>query len=351
MFQNRPAGYLLLIAFPLFGMAAPRYKAEKRSDAGTEIVQLTDSLRGEQVSIVPSFGNRAYEFKVHGKNLLYFPLANAAALSQDATQGFNGIPFLAPWANRLSGGAFWANGKRYLLNPELGTLRVSANKIAIHGMLSSSPRWELEEVKADGNSARVTSRFVFWKYPDLLANWPFAHEYRMTYILRNGQLEIATEVINRSAEPMPVVLGYHPYFNILGTPRTEATIHIPARMHVETDGQLLATGITSANTLPDRIPLRDYTLDDGFTDLVRDDKGHATFSFEARGKKIQVLYGPKFRVGLVYAPPGKEFVCFEPMAGITNALNLAHDGKYSELQTVAPNGTWRESFWIRYEGF
>ncbi len=56
-------------------------------------------------------------------------------------------------------------------------------------------------------------------------------------------------------------------------------------------------------------------------------------------------------MGLVFAPPGKEFVCFEPMTAITNALNLAHEGKYTALKSVAPNGTWAESFWIRYEGF
>jgi galactose mutarotase-like enzyme len=43
--------------------------------------------------------------------------------------------------------------------------------------------------------------------------------------------------------------------------------------------------------------------------------------------------------------------CFEPMAGITNAINMAHKGTYKELQTIAPGGVWRESFWIRPSGF
>jgi aldose 1-epimerase len=34
------------------------------------------------------------------------------------------------------------------------------------------------------------------------------------------------------------------------------------------------------------------------------------------------------------------------MSAVTNAFNLAHDGKYGELQSVAPGGTWRESFWL-----
>jgi aldose 1-epimerase len=42
--------------------------------------------------------------------------------------------------------------------------------------------------------------------------------------------------------------------------------------------------------------------------------------------------------------------CIEPMAAITNALNLNHAGKYPNLQSVAPGGTWTESFWIRASG-
>ena len=52
---------------------------------------------------------------------------------------------------------------------------------------------------------------------------------------------------------------------------------------------------------------------------------------------------------VVYAPRGQEFICFEPMAAITNGFNLAHDGLYKELQSVAPGDTWSESFWLSLE--
>jgi hypothetical protein len=66
---------------------------------------------------------------------------------------------------------------------------------------------------------------------------------------------------------------------------------------------------------------------------------------------IDVLYGPRYQVAVIYAPPNQPFICFEPMTAITNGANLAHDGKYGELQTVASGGTWRESFWVRWSGF
>ena len=95
----------LCLVLPVVAVGAPRYTAEKLVDHGVEIIRLTDSVRSEQVSMVPSYGNRAYEFKVHGKNLLYDPFPTPAALKQDPLKGLNGVPFLAPWANRIGGGA------------------------------------------------------------------------------------------------------------------------------------------------------------------------------------------------------------------------------------------------------
>jgi aldose 1-epimerase len=70
------------------------------------------------------------------------------------------------------------------------------------------------------------------------------------------------------------------------------------------------------------------------------------------------VFGPKYRAAVVYAPSpsaspsqDRNFICFEPMAGITNALNLAQKGIYKELQSIPPGQTWVESFWARPSGF
>jgi aldose 1-epimerase len=343
--------YLILLLLPVATLAASRYTAEKTIDHGIEVVRLRDAARDVTVSIAPTIGNRAYELKVRGKNLLYFPSQDLAAFKNSRRPGLNGIPFLAPWANRISGGGFWADGKRYLFNSNLGSVHVDSNGIAIHGMLTGSPLWEVADVRADRKSAHVTCRLPFWKYPELMANWPFAHEYEMTYTLTDGDLKVSTMVRNLSTEAMPIVLGFHPYFNIPDVPRTESTVHIAARKHVETDARLVATGAFTPSNLPDEVSLKEHTFDDGFTDLVRDTEGRATFSVQAGDKKIQVVYGPKYQVAIVYAPPGQNYICFEPMTAITDGINLAHDGKYSELQTVAPGATWQESFWVRFSGF
>jgi aldose 1-epimerase len=327
---------------------AQNYTAVKTTDHGVDIVRLTDKASGVEVSVAPSIGNRAYEMKVHGGNILDLGAPDVGQLK--ARPGLSGIPFLAPWANRMADGGFWANGKKYTFNSTLGSARVAANGIAMHGMLSTSPLWEVTEVKADNNSAHVTSRFEFWKHPELMANWPFAHEYEMTYRLSHGELEVITTVINRSAEPMPLAFGYHPYYTLPGVARDEAVAHIPAKTAVVTDDRLVATGEMKPMDLPDPTPLKGRTLDNGYTDLIRDAKGEAVFSLEGGGKKIEVTYGPKWIAAVVWEPADKNFICFEPMAAITNGVNLAHDGKYPQLQTLAPGATWRESFRIKASG-
>ena len=51
------------------------------------------------------------------------------------------------------------------------------------------------------------------------------------------------------------------------------------------------------------------------------------------------------------APTTKGFIAFEPMVAITNALNLSQKGVYKELQSIAPGGSWEESFWITTKGY
>lgn len=331
-------------------MLAQNYTAIQTTDHGVPVVRLADAEHGVEVSIVPSIGNIAYEMKVHGKNILYFPDADLSEFQQKPTLA--GIPFLAPWGNRLDQQAFWANGKKYAFDMAAGNVH-GVNPI--HGLLSASSYWRVTEVKADVHSAHVTSKLEFWKYPELTRQWPFAHEYEMTYALANGELQVNIAVTNLSAEPMPLAIGFHPYFRIPDAPRNDWVGRIPARLRVVADPHLLPTGQYRPMDLADPFLLENRTLDDGFTDLDRDPDGRARFYIASSGRTVEVLFGPKWQAAVVWEPDDakgqpQQFICFEPMAGITNAINLYHEGKYPELQMVPAGGRWSESFWVRTSG-
>ena len=333
---------------PFMSIAA-NYSAQKAVVDGIDVVRLSDTAHRMEVSIVPSLGNLAYEFKVNGKNVLWMPYETLGEMK--AKPQFGGIPFLAPWANRLHEDAFFANGQKYRLNPDLGNIRRDQNQLPIHGLLTVSPDWQVTAVEGGADSACVTSRLEFWKHPEMMAQFPFAHTIEMTHCLRDGTLEVRTTIENLSADPMPVGIGFHPYFQLHAAPRDQWKVHLAARDHLVLSKMLIPTGERKPVEFPDPLPLANTGLDDVFGGLVRDGSGRATFSVEGGGEKISVVYGNKYTVAVVYSPLGRHFICFEPMSTITDGFNLAHSGVYKELQTIAPGERWRESFWIAPTGF
>lgn len=368
---------------------ASTYEATRDGD----IVRLRDARHRIAVSVVTSVGNMAYEMTVKGQQILRFPFATVDEFKARPT-GLHGIPLMAPWANRLDEPAFHANGTRYAFDMTLGNVR---GAVPIHGFLSRTDQWQVIDVRADAHAAWVTSRLECSRQPAWMKQWPFAHTIEMTYRLADGALEVRTTIINHSADPMPVSIGYHPYFQLTDSPRDGWAITVPARTRWLLSAQKVPTGDTEPTDsfFTDFMgTLGDYNLDDVFTDLVRDGEGLATARVKGRRQQIDVVLGPNYRALVVYAPnpankgrgsqaaavsagpvptaagagqapaSGKpagaaapnplatpDFVCLEPMVAITNALNLAHKGVYRELQSIAPGATWRESFWVKPSGF
>ncbi|MGA2725348.1 MAG: aldose 1-epimerase [Bryobacteraceae bacterium] len=338
---------LCISALPVFG----QYSA--RRDGG--VVRLEDAGRQTVVSVVPSHGNAAFEMKVKGKDVLRCPYASAAEFLK--APGASGNPFLAPWANRLDEPAFYANGKKYVFNLELGNVRPGSDNHPNHGFLTNASQWEVTDLKADANAAWVTSRLDFYRQPDWMAQFPFAHTIEMTYRLKDGTLEVHTVLDNLSAEPMPVSIGFHPCYQVNDAPRDEWIFAIGARTQWILTSEKIPTGETRPIERllpnPQAAPLKGLSLDDVFSDLVRDASGKAAMRVQGKSEKVEVAFGPNYKAVVVFAPPrpGDSVVCFEPMAGITDALNLAQKGVYKELQYIPPGQKWQESFWIKPSGF
>ncbi len=303
-------------------------------------VRIADPAHEMEAVVEPALGNMATSLRVRGHEVLWMPRDRAPT-------ALAGIPFLAPWANRLDRDADFADGKEFRLNPGLGNLRRDPNGLPIHGLLAFSPLWRPMVTWPD----EVTSRLEFWRYPELMAQFPFAHSIEMTHALRDGALEVRTRIENHAAEPMPVAVGFHPYLRLTDSPRDCWKVHIGARERVELSDRLVPTGRREPAGLPDLVALKTTQLDDVFTGLVRDARGFAGIRLEGERQKLSVIYGPKYPVGVVYAPRGKDFVCIEPMAAVTNAFQLAHEDRYPELQMISAGGEWQESYWVRPSGF
>lgn len=320
------------------------YSTERLTVDSVEIVRLTDNSRSIELSIAPSIGNIAYDMRVHGQPILVSP----GSLSEWKAKPTNlGIPLLAPWANRIDGDAYWANGKQYLLNPHLENLRRDPNGLPIHGLLLFASDWRVVRIQADESHAEATSRLEFWKRPEWMAQFPFAHSIEMTHRLSDGALEVRISIENHSLEPMPLCVGFHPWYQIPDSPRDSWKVHFHVRDHYTPSSKLTPTGETKPANLPDEFKLVGRQFDDVFGGVDSAD----VFSVESGGRRISVHFGPKFRIAVIYAPQTKNVICFEPMTAITNAFNLAHAGLCDYLPSIPPGEIWTESFWIRADGF
>src|SRR5262249_16937895 len=149
------------------------YTAERQTVDGTEVVYLADSKTRSEVWIAPSMGNNAYQMKVAGQPVFVFPYASLAEWKAKPVQVGN--PFLAPWANRIDQETYWVNGTKYLLNPDLKNFRYDAFHQPIHGLVVYASQWQVVSLRSGEEEAALTSRLEFWRQPEWMAQFPFAH--------------------------------------------------------------------------------------------------------------------------------------------------------------------------------
>ena len=236
-----------------------------------------------------------------------------------------GIPFLYPWANRLSALEYSVLGKEVRLDPDSPLLELDPNGLPIHGLLGGWSSWEL---KAD--SGRLTAALDFGNEEKLLEAFPFSHTLRLDVGVRDDELSITTTVAADCGEAVPVSFGFHPYFRLPGVPRQEWQIALPVRERLLLDDRMIPTCEREPAGDLDG-PLGDRSFDDGYAGV---DPGRP-FALAAATRRVEVTFDGQFPFAQVYSPPGAEYICFEPMTAPTNALRSGKD-----LPVVEPGQTF-----------
>jgi aldose 1-epimerase len=323
-----------------------QYRAVSKTVDGLPIVELHDSEWPAKVSVVPSIGNIAYEFLSKGTPVIWAPEGSPGKLLE--RKGLAGVPLLAPWANRIESDTYRIGVGTHQIDPSLGNIRRDVNGRPIHGLLLFVP-WEVISLEGTDSEASLVCRFNLASRPDFLSQFPIAHRYEMKHTLTAGRLTIGLKVTNDSTEVLPLALGFHPYFTLGSAVRQRVTVRLPAAYRLELTDQMLPTGKTTDWNGDTEFALEDLSFDDGFVGLKRGADRTAVFEAGIGENRLRVGFGPRYEVGVVYAPPTKQFLCFEPMTAITNALNTDGGEQFAalpRLQRIEPGQTWEESFWV-----
>jgi aldose 1-epimerase len=321
---------------------------------GVPAVQLA---AGElEASFLPRLGLLGASLRHRGEELLALPGGIAGYRGGHVT----GLPLLAPWANRLPGRRYRAAGTEVDL--EGLALQTDPGGLPIHGTLTAHPGWRLERLAAEADRAVLEASFDYGAFPELLAAFPFPHRLTVTATLGPAGLEVATALAATGDRPVPVAFGWHPYLRLPGAPRATWRLLLPHRRHLELDDRGLPTG-RAADEPAEADPVGERTFDDlyalaGDPGPGQDPVGERTFDdlyaleagavgrrlgLEAAGRRLLVGYGPGYDYAQVFAPPGAEFVCLEPMTGPTAALAAG------TTPLVAPGGRFTATFSLRVE--
>ncbi len=283
---------------------------------------------------LPGLGLLGTSLRHRGEELLALPGGVEGYRDRHVT----GLPLLAPWANRLPGWRYRAAGVEVSL--EGLDLPTDPAGLPIHGTLTAHRGWRLERLAAEADRAVLAAGFDYGAWPELLAAFPFPHRLTVTATLGGASLAVTTTLAATGQRPVPVAFGWHPYLRLPGAPRAAWRLLLPRRTHLELDDRGLPTG-KSADEPAEADPVGERTYDNLYA--LEDDPDGRRLGLEAAGRRLLVDYGDGYDHAQVFAPPGAEFVCLEPMTGPTAALAAG------TTPLVAPGDTFAARFTVTVE--
>ncbi len=226
--------------------------------------------------ILPERGGRLGSLVVDGRELLVTD-------SRDGPIHWGSYP-MAPWAGRIRRGHFTFEGVER-------RLPVTMPPHAIHGVVYDRP-WTT--VAADEIAIELDER------------WPFRGRVSQRFELDAHGLAVTMTL--DAAEPMPVAMGWHPWFSRVleaGAP--------PVRLTFEAGSMLVRDEEGMPNG--ERVPPTPGPWDDAFTDIV------APPVLEWPGM-LRLSLTSTCDWWVVYSDP-EHAICVEPQSGPPDAANIA----------------------------
>lgn len=262
-------------------------------------------------------------------------LERAREILDDEAEEFNGNPsyffgaaVLVPFANRIrgklapDGKTIEASilGKTVHLPANAGGRKPGAERYAMHGLLLAS---RVEDVRRETTDEEDAVRASF-QAGDFAGRWLSSAELSFEIVLRSESFTLTVTARNVGSEPLPIGIGWHPYFALPSGHRGQARLHVPARKRLlvyDYDG-VIPTGevVPVAGTpydfsIPGGRALGDLFLDECFVDLERSDEGLVVAEIidpEADYGLRVVTDAPDVRAVQVFAPQDIGFIALEP---------------------------------------
>lgn len=292
--------------------------------------------------IVPALGNNCYAFRVADGdtwlNLIDAP-PDLATLEERPTA--YGNPILFPFPNRIRNGTWQFEGETYRFD------KPPDSPTTIHGLLLNQP-YQVESHITNEDGATLVCSLNSLDFPDVGRQYPFPFRIEITYTLKDTVLTMGIAIKNTGDRNMPMGFGIHPYFSVdLGTEANaaEAVITVPAAKYWELDDVLVPTGVqhdvADALDLRNGQPFAKLKLDHVFTDVqLVEGVSRCLIENKDTGYGMVMESDAQFRELVVYTPPDRDAICFEPYTCPTDAINLETRRISAGVIVLAPDETF-----------
>ena len=312
---------------------------------GLEALKLRDTESGWEGTLATGWGSNLVSLKSCREELNILRTPDNIKDLEEKSVGW-GFPVLMP-PNRIAGGRFTFNGRDYVFDiNEAGTNH-------IHGLVHNLP-WRVVATDTS-QAASVTTAIRSDDHPSIRKSYPHSFELRMTFALKDSRMDFTVEAENFGSEPMPLGIGFHPYFNAplsAASSKAECTVRVPASKVWELTNAL-PTGrrlpVSGQRDLRQPVSLSSVMLDDVYTDLELS-QGASVAEFRDNGAGVTVQYGasPEFKHWVVWTgkSPQDPFVCLEPYTWVTNAPNLDLPPEDTGLIVLQGGQTFTGRMWV-----
>jgi len=276
----------------------------------TAAATLTDSSGELEATFLPALGMVLSSLRHRGDELLSQRGGPEAYAERGSTFA---VPLLHPWANRLAGWSYDLLGHDVVIDPAYAH-RDAATGLPIHGVLAASPYWQVLDTRSD----RISAELDFGAHPEYLDAFPFPHRVTYSADAETLKLTVKLRIIPSSDLSVPIAFGFHPYLTLPGSDRRDWMLRLPVAERAVLDDRYLPTG-AGEPVAPGALdgPLGDRAFDDSFERLLDD---RPAFSVADPRRRVEISFDCGYPVAQVFAPPGSDFICFEPMTAPVNAL-------------------------------
>src|SRR5262245_5737295 len=174
-----------------------------------QVYLLTSHDTKVQAEVWPHLGCNCLRWCVRGPSEPLDLLYVAPDWENNPIPTRSGIPVLFPFPNRIRDGRFAWGGRTYT-HP----LNDPAGRNSIHGFACRRP-WRVTNTNSADDLATLTAEFqASVDAPDQLDLWPSDYKLTLRILLAPDSLSLSATMTNPGNKPLPVGLGYHPYFKL-----------------------------------------------------------------------------------------------------------------------------------------